>query len=156
MKIISTTALAHTVAALRKREGLTHAQLGELTGLSPSMITRLEREDFIPSSVQLQALSAILGFDFAEMIAEQREEPSFIALQRERLGEEDRKDFDRLIAMMLTLRQQLTLEERMNVRRREHNGDDEVLKYFWCSSRILLGFLFLRRRRIVFLAHPPL
>ena len=56
MNIISTTALAHTVAALRKRE-----------------------------------------------------EPSFIALQRERLGEDDRKDFDRLIAMMLTLRQQLTL-----------------------------------------------
>ncbi|HQB91222.1 MAG TPA: helix-turn-helix transcriptional regulator [Sphaerochaeta sp.] len=109
MKIISTTALAHTVAALRKREGLTHAQLGELTGLSPSLIARLEREDFIPSTVQLQALSSILGFDFAEIIAEKREEPSFIALQRERLGEDDRKDFDRLIAMMLTLRQQLTL-----------------------------------------------
>ena len=109
MKIISATALAHTVAALRKREGLTHAQLGELTGLSPSMIARLERKDFIPSAVQLQALSAILGFDYAEIIAEKSEEPSFIALQRERLSEEDRKDFDRLIAMMLTLRQQLTL-----------------------------------------------
>ena len=60
MKIISTTALAHTVAALRKREGLTHAQLGELPGLSPSLIARLEREDFIPSTVHLQALSSIL------------------------------------------------------------------------------------------------
>lgn len=109
MRIISTTALAHTVAALRKRDGLTHVQLGELTGLSPSMIARLEREDFIPSAVQLQALSSILGFDLAEIIAEKREEPSFIALQRERLSEEDRKDFDRLIAMMLALRQQLTL-----------------------------------------------
>ncbi|MCK9547374.1 MAG: helix-turn-helix domain-containing protein [Sphaerochaeta sp.] len=109
MKIISTTALAQTVADLRRKEGLTQAQLGELTALPCSIIARLEREDFIPSIAQLQALSSILGFDLGEILVEKGEEPSSISLQRERLSEEEQKDFDTLIAMMLTLRQQLTL-----------------------------------------------
>ncbi|MCK9524109.1 MAG: helix-turn-helix domain-containing protein [Proteobacteria bacterium] len=111
MKILSTARLAKLVIELRKKKGLTQEQLGEQTSLNRVMVGRIERENFIPSVVQLQALSSVLGFDLTEIFVEQEKEPSFIALRSENLSEEDRKDFDRLLSMMLALRQQLTLRK---------------------------------------------
>lgn len=111
MKTFSPALLAQMVTELRKKKGLTQEQLGAQTLLNRVMVGRIERENFIPSVVQLQALSAVLGFDLAQIFVEQEEEPSDLALHRESLDEEDRDGFDRLLSMMLALRQQLMLRK---------------------------------------------
>ncbi len=111
MKILSTAKLAKTVIKLRKQKELTQEQLGEQTSLNRVMIGRIEREDFIPSITQLQALSAVLGFDLTEMFVEQEKEASFIALRGMGRSAEEQKGVDLLLSMMLTLRQQMMLSK---------------------------------------------
>ena len=111
MKTFSPALLAHMVTELRKKKGLTQEQLGAQTFLNRVMVGRIERERFIPSVVQLQALSAVLGFDLSEVFVEREEEPSHFALHRESLSEQEREGLDRLLSMMVTLRQQLMLRK---------------------------------------------
>jgi transcriptional regulator with XRE-family HTH domain len=109
MKILSTAKLARIVSERRGEMGLTQEQLGEQTSLHRVMVGRIEREDFIPSIVQLQALSSVLGFEITDLFVEQNEEQSFIALRSELMSEGERQGFDTLLSMMLTLRQQMVL-----------------------------------------------
>lgn len=111
MKVLSTAKLAKTVTELRKQKDLTQEQLGEQTSLNRVMVGRIERENFIPSIIQLQALSAVLGFDLTDMFVEQEDETSFIALRGMQHSEEEREGVDQLLTMMLTLRQQMMLSK---------------------------------------------
>lgn len=112
MKILSAGKLAKTVTELRNNLDLTQAELGERTGLHRIMIGRIEREDFIPSIVQLQALGDTLGFDITEMFVEQERSNSFVALRGGNLSEAEREGVDTLLSMMLALRQQIIIRRK--------------------------------------------
>ena len=102
MKTLSSKKLAETVKNLRESKGYTKEELGNLTNINRIMIGRIEREDFIPSIVQLEALSNVLGFDLTEMFVEKENEDSFVALRSESLSDSEKEGVEKLFAMMLS------------------------------------------------------
>lgn len=112
MKKLSTTKLAETVKKKREVKGLTQEDLSNLTGVNRIMIGRIEREDFIPSIIQLEALSNILDFEITDMFMEKEETNDFVALRSEALSEGEKEGVDRLFTMMLSLRQQIRLRRK--------------------------------------------
>jgi transcriptional regulator with XRE-family HTH domain len=109
MKILSTIKLAETVKKLREEKKFTQGDLGELTGINRIMIGRIEREDFIPSIVQFEALSKVLDFDITGMFVEKERTNSFVALRSEALSNNEKEGVEKLFTMMLSLRQQIRL-----------------------------------------------
>ncbi|SFH79399.1 DNA-binding transcriptional regulator, XRE-family HTH domain [Tindallia magadiensis] len=109
MKTLSTKKLAEAIKSLRKEKGYTKGELGKITGINRIMIGRIEREDFIPSIVQFEALSNVLGFDLTEMFVEKERTNSFVALRSEALSDSEKEGVDKLFTMMLSLRQQIQL-----------------------------------------------
>ncbi|MEG2545764.1 MAG: helix-turn-helix transcriptional regulator [Niameybacter sp.] len=109
MKTLSTKKLAETVTNLRKQKGLNQEDLGNQTGINRVMIGRIEREDFMPSIVQLEALANVLEFDLTDMFIEKEKTNSFIALRSDALNDCEQKGVDKLFTMMLSLRQQILL-----------------------------------------------
>lgn len=109
MKTLSPKKLAETVTNLRKQKGLNQEDLGNQTGINRVMIGRIEREDFMPSIVQLEALANVLEFDLTDMFIEKEKTNSFIALRSEALNDREKEGVDKLFTMMLSLRQQILL-----------------------------------------------
>lgn len=112
MKTLSAKKLAETVTNLREEKGLTKEELGALTGINRIMIGRIEREDFIPSIVQFEALGDVLGFNITDMFVEKETTNSFIALRSEVINDNEREGVDRLFKMMISLRQQVILRRK--------------------------------------------
>jgi transcriptional regulator with XRE-family HTH domain len=112
MKTLSAKKLAETVAKLRQEKGLTKEELGALTGINRIMIGRIEREDFMPSIIQFEALGNALGFDVNDMFVEKETSNSFIALRSEALNENEKEGVDILFKMMISLRQQVFLRRK--------------------------------------------
>ncbi|EET58108.1 nucleotide sugar dehydrogenase [Marvinbryantia formatexigens DSM 14469] len=73
MKKLSLPLLAETTARLRKEKSLTQQQLAELTGINRAMLSRLEKQNYLPSIPQLEKLGEILGFEPAELFTEATE-----------------------------------------------------------------------------------
>ena len=71
MKKLSLKLLSSTVINLRKANKISQLQLAELTGIHRSMISRLEKEDFIPSIAQLEKLGEVLKFEPTSMFIEE-------------------------------------------------------------------------------------
>lgn len=109
MKTLSTKKLANTITKLREENEYTKEELGELTGINRIMIGRIEREDFIPSIVQFEALANILNFNITDMFVEKEKTDSFIALRSEILSDNEKEGVDNIFKMMLSLRQQILL-----------------------------------------------
>jgi len=109
MKTLSTQKLSETIKKLRKEKGYTKEALANLTGINRIMIGRIEKEDFVPSIIQFEALSNVLGFDPTEMFVEKDRTNSFVALRCEALNDREKEGVDKLFTMMLTLRQQIRL-----------------------------------------------
>lgn len=65
-KQFSTQKLSRTVIHNRKKAGMTQSQLAEKAQMHRNMISRLERQDYIPSIPQLDRLAEILHFDPTE------------------------------------------------------------------------------------------
>lgn len=63
MKKMSSARLAELVTANRKTANLTQQQLADATGINRSLISRLEKQDFVPSIAQLEQLGEVLGFE---------------------------------------------------------------------------------------------
>ncbi len=112
MKILSAVKLSKTVSELRNQKKLTQAELGELTGLHRIMIGRIERENFIPSIMQLEALAEVLEFEITDMFVEKECTESFIALRSEGMNEDEKSGVDTLLNMMFSLRQQILLRNK--------------------------------------------
>lgn len=72
MKEFSSRILAETIMATRKKNGLSQAKLGELTGINRSIIGRIENQEFCPSIQQLQSLASVLGFNPTDMFEEKK------------------------------------------------------------------------------------
>jgi transcriptional regulator with XRE-family HTH domain len=112
LKTLSTKKLAETVTKHREKKGLTKEELGAITGINRIMIGRIEREDFIPSIIQFEALANTLGFEATDMFVEKEKPNTFIALRSETLNDSEKEGVDKLFEMMLSLRQQVILRRK--------------------------------------------
>lgn len=63
MKKLSPVILADLVASKRKEKSMTQQALAEATGINRALISRIEKQDFIPSIPQLEQLEEVLGFE---------------------------------------------------------------------------------------------
>ena len=63
MKKLSPVILADLVASKRKEKSMTQQALAEATGINRALISRIEKQDFIPSIPQLEQLGEVLGFE---------------------------------------------------------------------------------------------
>lgn len=63
MKKLSTSLLADLVSTGRKTKSMTQQQLADATGINRALLSRLEKQDFVPSIAQLEALGEALGFE---------------------------------------------------------------------------------------------
>ena len=70
MKKLSIDKLVDTIHTLRKKKGMTQAQLAETTGINRAMIGRIENSDYIPTVDQLQILGETLGFEVTDLFEE--------------------------------------------------------------------------------------
>ena len=116
MRKLSTKTLAEVVKRKREEKSLTQEQLGDLTSINRVMIGRIEREDFIPSITQFEALAKTLDFETTDMFIDKQETNSFIALRSDALSSSEKEGVEKLFTMMITLRQQILL------RRKFENG----------------------------------
>lgn len=63
MKKLSSVILADLVTSKRKEKSMTQQALAEATGINRALISRIEKQDFIPSIPQLEQLGEVLGFE---------------------------------------------------------------------------------------------
>lgn len=70
MRKLSTKLLAQLITTNRKRRSLTQQALADATGINRSLISRIEKEDFLPSIPQLENLGEVLGFDPVDVFTE--------------------------------------------------------------------------------------
>lgn len=70
MKKLSTSLLADLVTAKRKELKMTQQNLADATGINRALISRLEKEDFLPSIPQLEQLGETLGFEPDEVFVD--------------------------------------------------------------------------------------
>ncbi len=63
MKKFSMALLADLVSHNRKDKGMTQQQLADATGINRALVSRLEKQDFMPSIAQLEQLCVVLDFE---------------------------------------------------------------------------------------------
>lgn len=112
MQRLSQEKLAQTVKKRRNEKGLTQQQLGDLTKINRVIVGRIENGNFMPSIIQLEALSKALDFNIPDLFVESQQNNSFVALRSEALNENEREGVDTLFRMMLSLRQQIVLRRK--------------------------------------------
>lgn len=78
MKKFSKKLLADIVSFNRKRKQMTQAQLSAITGINRTMISRIEKSDYVPSIDQLQCLAETLDFEITELFIEEHPEVSTV------------------------------------------------------------------------------
>ena len=80
MKKLSSVILADLDASKRKQKSMTQQALAEATGINRALISRIEKQDFIPSIPQLEQLGEVLGFEpdsvFADTAHDRLSSPS--------------------------------------------------------------------------------
>lgn len=74
MKKLSTALLADLITTNRKKLSMTQQSLADATGINRSLISRIEKEDFLPSIPQLEQLGEALGFDPTDIFTEDTQE----------------------------------------------------------------------------------
>lgn len=72
MKKLSPSLLAAIVSTNRKKQNFSQTKLAEITGIERSIISRIERQLYMPSMDQLQILSTALDFDISEIKCESK------------------------------------------------------------------------------------
>ncbi|MGN0359991.1 MAG: nucleotide sugar dehydrogenase [Hominisplanchenecus sp.] len=77
MKKLSRSLLAELVSSRRKAINMTQQQLANLTGINRAMLSRLEKQDYLPSIPQLEALAEVLEFEPDSLFVEEKKESSF-------------------------------------------------------------------------------
>ena len=84
MKHLSLDLLADTVVSRRKEMKISQTALSEKTGINRSILSRLESCDYSPSVDQLLSLSAVLGFQPSDVIAD--DEAEIVSVERKRIA----------------------------------------------------------------------
>lgn len=78
MKRLSVDKLSFLVASKRKEKKITQAELSEMTKINRSMLSRLEKGDYIPLIPQMEVLAEVLDFDIPELFVEEYKKTSII------------------------------------------------------------------------------
>jgi transcriptional regulator with XRE-family HTH domain len=65
---LAATRLGEELAKLRRKKGLTQAQLAEMVNLEPISVSRIETGAVLPSIVRLHDLAAALGVSMARLL----------------------------------------------------------------------------------------
>ena len=112
MKTISMNRLSDLVKSNRVNKEYNQERLSKLTGINRALISRIEREDFIPSIHQIESLAEVLSFDITDLLIEKKNNSTFVALRSETLNDDEREGVDKLFTMMLSLRQQILLRSK--------------------------------------------
>lgn len=79
MKTLSQTLLAETVTNKRKEKSMTQQELADATGINRALISRLEKQDFMPSIPQLESLGEVLNFEPTSLFVFPKGAPSLLA-----------------------------------------------------------------------------
>lgn len=74
--------LAESLRTRRKAKGLAIEQLADLSGVSRSMISKIERAEAVPSTSVLSQLAEALGVTFSQLMVEQEEQEVVVLPQR--------------------------------------------------------------------------
>lgn len=74
--------LADALRGQRKGKGLAIEQLAELSGVSRSMISKIERAEAVPSTSVLSQLAEALGVTFSQLLVEPEEQDIVVLPQR--------------------------------------------------------------------------
>lgn len=76
------THLAEALRSRRKVKGFAIEQLAEVSGVSRSMISKVERGEAVPSTAVLSRLAEALGVTFSELLMDQEEQEVVVLPQR--------------------------------------------------------------------------
>lgn len=71
MKKLSEKKMVSTILNNRKDKGITQQELASITGINRSMISRLEKNNYIPTIEQLQTIAAALDFEVVDLFEEE-------------------------------------------------------------------------------------
>ncbi len=82
--IMCHTELGHKILSFRQKKELTIRELSEKTGLSPSMLSQLERGIGNPSLNALQAIASAMGISLSALFLEEVDTSSLILRKSER------------------------------------------------------------------------
>lgn len=76
------THLAEALRTRRKAKGMAIEQLADLSGVSRSMISKIERAEAVPSTSVLSRLAEALGVTFSQLLVDQKEQDVVVLPQR--------------------------------------------------------------------------
>lgn len=82
MKKLSTALLADFITTNRKKLSMTQQSLAASTGINRSLISRMEKEDFLPSIPQLEQLGEVLGFEPIDVFTDGTQEKKETSLSQ--------------------------------------------------------------------------
>ncbi len=71
MKKLSQALLANVVNSKRKEMHLTQQELSEKTGINRTLLSRIEKQDYLPLIPQLEALGDVLGFELEDVFTKE-------------------------------------------------------------------------------------
>lgn len=113
MKQLCQKKLAEIIKSRRIEKDITQEQLCSKSGINRTMISRIERLDYIPTIPQLEKLAETLEFDIEAIFAENK--PSFYtAFRGSNLTSHEKAGIDYLFDMMLAAKQQILLREALH------------------------------------------
>ena len=116
MKKISISKLAVIVKNKRTALNMTQDDVGRKTGINCALIRRIERNDFLPSIIQLNSLAEVLEFDLQDILADDTPMVA-TAFRGSDLTEEEESAWNHLFDMMIAVKQQVLLRKAL------HNGN---------------------------------
>lgn len=70
MKKLSLQLLADKIRMTRQEQGISQSKLAELTAINRGMLSRIEKEDYMPTISQLEKLGEVLAFDPYDLLIE--------------------------------------------------------------------------------------
>ena len=70
----------------RQQLGLSQQELADKTGINRTMISKMERGDYIPSILQLEKLASILNFDVTSLFIASGNQPSAPKLSKHKIA----------------------------------------------------------------------
>lgn len=113
MKKISQELLAKLIKDKRNEKGLTQETLCTLSEINRTMISRIERCDYMPTIEQLEKLAEVLQFDIQQIFVEKK--PTvYTAFRGSNLTEQEQDGVSHLMDMMLVAKQQITLRKALH------------------------------------------
>ena len=113
MKKISISKLAFLVKNKRTELNMTQDDVGKKTGINRALVGRIERNEFLPSIIQLNALAEVLEFDLEELLEDDAPMVA-TAFRGSDLTVEEESALEHLFDMMTAVKQQVLLRKALH------------------------------------------